>query len=125
MQIFDIMTRPFLSSHPPELFLRNSISNECQRLQKVFYSCRVIFQRIIQHCEEENGRVWTTELEEKLFTPVRVKYAGDHNSFTRRALFVAQSETCFSPAHIVKPGTTVHFGRMSSAAFIRMLGERK
>ena len=81
------------------------------------------FQRVIQHCEEENGRVWTTELEEQLFTPVKVKYAGDHNGSTRRAVFVKVSETNFSPATVVKPGVTVHFGRMSCNAFIRLLGK--
>ena len=84
---------------------------------------KLLIQRIVQHCEEENGRIWTTEVEESLFTPVRIQHAGDHNSHTRRAVFVKPSETTFSPAHVVKPGITVHFGRMSCSAYIRMIGK--
>ena len=60
-----------------------------------------------------------------MFTPVKVKYAGDHNGSTRRAVFVKASESYAnsSPATVVKPGVTVHLGRMSCNGYVRMLGE--
>lgn len=78
---------------------------------------------MIRHCEEENGQEWTAEKENKIFTRVWVKTAGDHDSLPRKNVIVDLKKETFSPGHIARPATVIHFGRISCGGFIKFVGK--
>ena len=89
----------------------------------LFRDLKRSIQRIIKDCYENDGLDWTDEVEKNLFTSVRTKTSGDHDGYPRRLVALPMEETNFSPSHIVRVGTVIHFGRLPSGVYVRFLGE--
>ena len=58
-----------------------------------------------------------------MFEETRIRVAGSHDGYPRRATFGVVQEPQASPGQIMWPGVTVHFSQLSNRTYIRTLGK--
>ena len=57
-----------------------------------------------------------------MFEPVRLRCAGDHDSYTRVMTVANVTDAECSPGMIMVPGTRLHLSKLTCRTLIRILG---
>lgn len=73
--------------------------------------------------ETEQGRPWDVTREKQVFEEIRIRVAGSHDGYPRRATFGEVSDATASPGQIMVPGVTLNFYTLSNRTYIRILGK--
>ena len=81
------------------------------------------FKEIVAWSEADQGRPWDVTREKAIFEEVRIRVAGSHDGYPRRATFGEVKDASASPGQIMLPGVTLNFTTLSNRTYVRILGE--